>query len=117
QPAPSTTPPKPTSIVKPSTPPAALTSFEKNLSKAFAAQSKNFEKCQIKSLRSQHKGTGQVLVGFTALPSGHIKNVYVIQSSVQDKELIHCTLKTMKKIRLPSFSGDPIQSSLPIIYN
>ena len=76
-----------------------------------------FENCLANSLRDDGVAGGDILVGFSILPTGHVTNVQAVKSQLTSENLERCVLDVFKRTRFKSFKGDIIEFSYPLKFN
>lgn len=78
---------------------------------------KNFQHCQANAIRrSMGKVEGMVLVGFTIQPRGKIEDARILQTSINNQQLMDCLLSVFKTCRFQGFTGAPIVRSYPLSF-
>lgn len=97
--------------------PATLdTLSDKYISEVIAAQREAFSRCQANAVRDNRNAKGNLLFGVTIDPRGVIEDVKVLQSDIDNPELVECARMVFTRARFPSFSGPPIKRSFPLNY-
>ncbi len=122
-PPPALPPPAPLPLPKillplPNTPPLTLKQDLQNLSNVYiekivSEKRPMFEGCLLRRMAENEAVKGQLLIGFSILPTGHITNVKVVQSQVQNKKLETCIANIFQGIRFRPFEGPIIDFKYP----
>ena len=73
-----------------------------------------FRRCQIIGLRDGQNVAGDILVSLTIQPSGKVRNVEILQNSVQNEQLENCVTTIIKQTRFRSFEGRAFSLSYPL---
>ena len=84
------------------------------IEKVVRQQRSLFEDCLANGLRDDGVASGDILVGFSILPSGKTADVKAISNQLTSKKLKNCVLNVFQRIRFRSFQGKPIDFSYPI---
>jgi len=88
----------------------------KYIEDVITSQKKNFQRCQANAIRKMGKVKGTVLVGFTIQPQGKIKDVKILQTSINNQQLTDCLISVFKICRFQKFTGAPIVRSYPLSF-
>lgn len=94
----------------------AETLTNKYIEEVIGLQKKNFQRCQANAIREMGQVKGQVLVGFTIQPRGKIEDAKVLQTSIENKQLMDCLVSVFQTCRFQEFTGSPIVRSYPLSF-
>lgn len=86
------------------------------LDQVIANQSEKLQNCQINRIRELGTVNGQVIVGLEIHPSGEIKNAKILDTNIEDTELMNCLLSVFQRIKLPKYKGEVIYRSYPLLF-
>lgn len=84
------------------------------IEKKVSQQISLFEDCLVKGLSEDGVATGNILVGFSILPTGKTTDVKAINSQLNSEKLKSCVLDVFKRMRFKSFQGETIPFSYPL---
>lgn len=115
-------PAKQKSLPKSPHPPLNLQKLKKDLNnlsnkyinKVVGQQRLLFEDCLANALRDNKKPSGDILVGFSILPSGKTENIKAISDQLNNPTLKNCVLNVFKRTKFQSFQGKAIAFSFPL---
>lgn len=94
----------------------AETLTNKYIEEIVGLQKQNFQRCQANAIREMGKVQGQVLIGFTIQPRGKIEEAKILQTSIENKQLMDCLVSVFKNCRFQEFTGSPIVRSYPLSF-
>jgi hypothetical protein len=79
-------------------------------------QKSQFQKCQANSIRETGPVNGQVVISFTIDPRGKIEEVKVLQTTIENQQLLNCLLSVFRNTPFQAFKGQPITRSFPLTF-
>lgn len=79
-------------------------------------QKSQFQKCQANSIRETGPVNGQVVISFTIDPRGKIDEVKVLQTTIENQQLLNCLLSVFRNTPFQAFKGQPITRSFPLTF-
>lgn len=81
-----------------------------------ADQAEKFQNCQVNRIRELGTVKGQVIVGLEIHPEGLIKNAKILDTDIEDTELMNCLLSVFQRIKMPKYKGEVIYRSYPLLF-
>lgn len=94
----------------------AATLTNQYIEEVISGQKRDFQRCQANAIREIGQVKGQVLVGFTIQPRGKIEDSKILQTTIDNKQLMDCLLTVFKNSRFQEFTGAPIVRSYPLSF-
>lgn len=79
-------------------------------------QKGQFQKCQANAIRETGPVNGQVVISFTIDPRGKIDEAKVLQTTIENQQLLNCLLSVFRNTSFQSFKGEPITRSFPLTF-
>lgn len=79
-------------------------------------QKGQFQKCQANSIRETGPVNGQVVISFTIDPRGKIDEAKVLQTTIENQQLLNCLLSVFRNTSFQAFKGQPITRSFPLTF-
>ncbi|MBK9038753.1 MAG: AgmX/PglI C-terminal domain-containing protein [Bdellovibrionales bacterium] len=105
--------PSPSSTVTNSIPDTLTNSY---IEDTIVNQKSQFQKCQANSIRETGPVNGQVVISFTIDPRGKIDEVKVLQTTIENQQLLNCLLSVFRNTPFQAFKGQPITRSFPLTF-
>lgn len=75
-----------------------------------------FQKCQANSIRETGPVIGQVVISFTIDPGGKIDDAKILQTTIENQQLLNCLLSVFRNTPFQAFKGQPITRSFPLTF-